>query len=203
MNLAACKGLATVPASGTWFRAIRPKYWPSSLLTTHTRTTPGRFNSGTVVHPSFEVLYLAPDQVLALFEVGGLVGSPLPAGIWIPYPHASWTVVNVGVSLSRVADLTNLWNLRSLQSNVQELTGDWRGYLFRPEVPRLRSPYWSNVPTQRLGRALYQIAGLEGFLTYSSRDSTKTNLVVFPAKLNGGSFIQYLDPAVGASFRIP
>jgi len=203
MNLAACKGLATIPIVSTWFRAVRPKYWPSSLLTAHTRTIPGRFNSGTATHPAFEALYLATDPVLALFEVGGLLGSPLPSGVWMPYPHASWTIVNVGVSLSSVVDLTSPTALRALQTTVQELTGDWRGYTFRPSTPSLRGPHWSNVPTQRLGRALFLVPRLEGFITYSSHDSTKANLVVFPAKLNPGSFAQYLDPATGASFRIP
>src|SRR5438045_3448679 len=67
------------PMNPFWYRAIQshfltgtPGALPTPLSTSHTTTIPGRFNIGTPVQPSFPVLYLAENHMVALFEVQAL-----------------------------------------------------------------------------------------------------------------------------------
>ncbi|MGH7135342.1 MAG: RES family NAD+ phosphorylase [Pirellulales bacterium] len=176
--------------TGTWYRAIQPKHWKASLSTAHTRTISSRFSAGTMANPSFEVLYLAEDHQVALFEVQALLGSPLPGGAYAPNPAQTWVIVNVDVTLSNVADLCRRKERKKVQTTVQELTGDWRGYALRNPGAR------PTAPTQRLGSALNGVRDLEGFLTFSAKVPTRKSLVVFPQKLQAGSRIRfrYFDP---------
>lgn len=203
MRLARCRFLSRRPITGAWFRAIRPQFFQTALAYVHTATIPGRFNGGTMQRPSFPVLYLAEDQIVALFEVSALLGSPLPGQAFMANPNQPWTVVAVDVRLSRVADLTRLSQRRLIETTVQELTGDWRGYTLRNPNPLLVPPYWTTIPTQRLGAALYALKGLEAFLTYSAKVPTRRNLIVFPLKLRKGSFIRFTDPASAQVYSIP
>ncbi|HVA47195.1 MAG TPA: RES family NAD+ phosphorylase [Pirellulales bacterium] len=187
MKLASCASLVLGPTTGTWYRAVQPKHWPTSLTTAHTKTIPSRFGAGTTAHPGFEILYLAEDQQVALFEVQALLGSPLPGAAYAPNPAQTWVIVNVSVALSKVADLCHVPERKKIQTSVQELTGDWRGYGLRSPNARLAAPYWSNVPTQKLGAELYNVRDLEAFVTYSAKVPTRRNLVVFPQKLLPGS----------------
>lgn len=127
MRLVRCRFLPRRPVTGSWFRAIRPQFFQTALAFAHTATIPGRFNGGTIQHPGFPVLYLAEDQIVALFEVSALLGSPLPGQAFAPNPNQPWTVVPVNVRLSRVVDLTRVSQRRLIETTVQELTGDWRG----------------------------------------------------------------------------
>jgi hypothetical protein len=162
-----------------------------------------RFNAGSPERPGFELLYLAEDHEVALFEVKALLGSPLPGETFVPNPKGHWIIINVQVQLGRVADLAQTSQLRLLETTIQELTGDWRGYAVRPTDPKLEPPYWTNVPTQRLGRALHQVRGLEGFLTYSAPVPMRRNLVIFPRKLRRGSLVRFENPITGQTHTIP
>jgi RES domain-containing protein len=203
MKLAACRTLATQPLSGTWYRAVQLKFWKSLFATAHTATIPGRFNAGNPARPGFHILYFAENHQVALFEVQAMLGSPYPHAAYVPNPSASWVVINVNIQLSRVADLTKVSQRRLIDTSAQELTGDWRGYLLRNPHPTLRAPYWTNVPTQKLGRALHGVRGLEGFVTYSAKVATHRALVVFPSKLKRGSYLQFNNPTTGAVETIP
>jgi hypothetical protein len=136
--------------------------------------------------------------VLPGFEPGPFSGERL-----VPNPRGHWIIINVQVQLGRVADLTQSSQLHLLETTVQEPTGDWRGYWERPTDPKLKPPYWTNVPSQRLGRALYQVRGLEGFLTYSARFSTRRNLIIFPRKLRRGNFVRFENPITGQTHTLP
>ena len=194
----AVQALPTRPDTATWWRAVQLQFLPDPLYTVHTARTPGRYNPGTVTHPGPEVLYLAPDQQVAQFEVEFMLGSPLPGHGAAPNPWAvGWAFVQVQVNLNSVVDLTVPAHLIALQSSVQELTGEWRGYAFRPAVPPLAGPVWSNVPTHRLGWELHRAPGVEGFVCHSARLSTRANLIVFPDKLAGTSFVRCTDPSTG------
>ncbi len=203
MKLANCYRLARRPFTGTWYRAIRPQFLQTTLAYAHTRTIPGRFNAGSIPRPGFPILYLAEDQVVALFEVYALLGSPLPGLPFLPNPALPWAVINVDVQLRSVVNLCRESQRKIVQTTVQELTGDWRGYLLRNPSPMLNPPYWTHVPTQRLGAAFHALRGVEGFLTYSAKVSTRRNLIVFPDKLRSGSFVRYTDPATGQIHSIP
>jgi hypothetical protein len=169
----------------------------------HTATIPGRFNPGSISHPAFPVVYLGEDQIVTLFEVAALLGSPLPGQPFVPNPANPWTIVNVAVQLSRVVDLCQGSQRRVVRTSVQELTGDWRGYALRNPAPVLTPPYWTKIPTQKLGAALFRVPGVEGFVTYSAKIPTRKHLVVFPTKLRPGSSITFTDPASGRVHSIP
>jgi hypothetical protein len=129
--------------------------------------------------------------MVALFEVQALLGSPY--GTWMPNPYQAWVTLNVDLTLHHIADLIRLSQQRLLDTTVQELTGDWRGYQLRTPTTSAIQPTGLPAPTQELGEALFFVSDLEGFLTASSRVPTRRNLVVFPDKLHDGSRIVYRD----------
>ncbi len=125
MKLTACRHLRLEPLTGDWYRAIRHEHWETRLSARHTATATGRFNVGSVENPSYQVLYLAQDHQLALFEVSALLGKPQAP---IPNPRSTWTTLNFRVVLQAVADLTKLTELRRIGTSAQELTGKWDQY---------------------------------------------------------------------------
>lgn len=202
MNLAACARLPTRAESRTWFRAIQPHHLPTALNTSHTKTIPSRFSVGAKASPQYEVLYLAENHLVALFEVQALLGSPLSAGGVVPHPRRAWTLLNVTVNLPRIVDLTDPASQSSLATTAQELTGDWRGYGLRGPGASVSGPV-GVAPTQELGAALYAVPDLEGFITLSAKLPDQMVLVVFPQKLAPGSTVQFINPATGHLHSIP
>jgi len=202
MNLAACRALVRGPETGVWYRAVRPRHWQTALQTEQTQEHASRYNEGSTAIRSFEVLYLAENHEVALFEVEALLGSPYGDGngILLPNPRHSWLILNVRVRLQRVADLTRVSQQTLLSTSAQELTGDWQGYQRRQPHDSVREPV-GTAPTQVLGQALFGIRGLEGFRTLSARRPARMILVVFPEKLLQGSAIEFSDD-VGNTHRI-
>ncbi|HWE34989.1 MAG TPA: hypothetical protein VG406_00335 [Isosphaeraceae bacterium] len=131
-----------------------------------------------------------------MFEVEALLGSI--HGTHVPNPQVFLTIVSVRVRLQKVADLTRSGERTKIGTSIQELTGDWRSYSLRNPVPPTNPPFYSNVPTQRLGRALHDRPDIEGFQTYSARVPTLKNRVVFPDKIQPPSLVQCLDPMSGS-----
>ncbi len=76
MNLLGCSRLLVSPETRVWYRAIQPQFWTTSLATQQTMVIPSRFNRGASARPQFQILYLAENQMVALFEVQALLGSP-------------------------------------------------------------------------------------------------------------------------------
>jgi hypothetical protein len=179
------------PLMGTWYRAILTVFLPTALRVGHSRTVPGRFNDGSGSAPSFPVLYLADDRAVAEFEVGALFGSLAP-GATVSNPHVAVATLNVNVVLHDVADLTELYEQSIFDTDVQELTGDWRGFKSRGRFTSVKVPT-GTAPTQELGAALYAVPDLEGFQTVSAKVSCNRILVVFPDKLHAGSSILHTD----------
>lgn len=204
MNLARCGRLHHRPLQGTWIRALHPRNLANPLGTAHTTTHATRFNPGTPSDPAFEILYLAEDASVALFEVQALLGSAYPGTAFVPNPvGGAWSVMDVQVHLQAIIDFSQLASRRRIHTSVQELTGDWRAYALR-KPDRIRGGmHGSDVPTQKLGRRLERIRGLEGFLSYSSRVATRRILMVFPHKLLPGSQLRYRDPATGTWHTLP
>lgn len=155
-----------------------------------------RFNAGPNAQPPFEVLYLAEDPQVALFEVGALLGPPAQPGGVVAHPRRAWTLINVQVQLQMVADLTLVAQQQLVGTNAQELTGDWEGYHLRGPKTSVREPV-GIAPTQELGAALNQVSGLEAFRTLSARVPYSMTLVVFPQKLQAGSSVEFSHPTLG------
>ena len=112
MNLVACGALPRRPETQVWFRALEPQFWTTSLATAQTAVIPSRFNAGANAMPPFEILYLAENPLVALFEVQALFGTPTQPGGVFPHPRQAWIEVATH-SL--------------LETSAQELTGDWLG----------------------------------------------------------------------------
>lgn len=194
MNLAACRALARGPENRVWYRAIQPKFWQTALQTEQTTRAPSRYNAGSLARRPFEVLYLAEDHQVALYEVGAMMGPcfPKPGRVVVPNPKHSWTILNVRVQLQRVADLTRVSVQKLLCTSAQELTGDWEGYQERTPEDTVSEPV-GVAPTQALGGRLFAVPRLEGFRTISARLPGRMILVVFPQKLLKGSMVEFWD----------
>jgi RES domain-containing protein len=201
MNMSATSSLPTSPETAIWYRAIQPHFLTTALSTSHTKTIPSRFNIGASAAPQFEILYLAENHMVALFEVQALLGSPLSSGGVVPHPRRAWTILNVTVNLQSIVDLTASASQTILDTTAQELTGDWRGYQLRGVHSSVTGPSGS-APTQDLGSALFNTAGVEGFRSLSAKLSDQMVLIVFPQKLKPGSSIQFLDPTTGQTRSI-
>ncbi len=204
MNLAQCVHLQRRHLHGTWIRTLHPKHAAHPLATAHTRTHPTRFNPGTPADPGFEILYLAEDVTVALFEVQALLGSVYPGANHVPNPAGgAWVTINVQVDLQAVVDFTRLTSRGLIETSVQELTGDWLAYALR-SAGRVRGGVnGSDVPTQKLGRRLARFRHLEGFVSYSAKVATRRNLMIFPGNLQPGSQLSWQDPATGKWTKLP
>jgi hypothetical protein len=201
MNLGACARLGRAPETGTWFRALEPQFLPSALSTAHTAARPTRFSAGPTLLRPFEILYLCENPMVALWEVGALLGSPLEPGGVVALPGRAWTTIHVQVQLREVADLAQVSQQVLLGTTVQELTGDWRGYRLRGPATSVPEPV-GNAPTQDLGEALFSLPGLEGFRTVSAKLPFHVNLIVFPEKLQPGSRVEFRHPPTGLTYVV-
>jgi RES domain-containing protein len=201
VNLAACGALPRRPETGVWFRAIQPQFWVTSLATAQTAVIPSRFNAGATATLPFEILYLAENPMVALFEVQALFGSPTQPGSVIPHPRQAWITINVTVQLQAVADLTAVTAHTLLETTAQELTGDWRGYQQRSPLTTVREPV-GTAPTQALGAALFAVPALEGFRSLSAPLPYHSTLIVFPQKLQPGSVVAFHHPYTGQEYVI-
>ncbi len=200
------KALATYfrPLSGGWFRGIEMQYGATPLQYVHTSTRSSRFSHADSQHPAFPLIYLAENHDIALKEVGALFNPP-GTNLVVSNPHAAGTILNVTVAVSAVLDLTDRVVQNFLQTNFQELTGDWRGYYLRALPISSVPDVWQPAPIQILGKALYQIPKLMGFITISAKTPDRKNLVIFPDKIQTpvDGKVEFTDPASGAVHQTP
>ena len=203
MNLAACSTLPRTPENGVWYRLIEPSHMSTALSSAHTKVALSRFNAGSVLRRAdrYATLYFADDPLPAHFEVGALLGDPMPGG-HMPHPRRSFVVLNVHVILREVVDLTDVATAHlPLQTNAQELTGDWRGYRSRGPYTPLSAPT-GIAPTQELGRALFR-TGVEAFRAISARVPWHKTLTVFVDNMQVGSSLSFRDPTGTIVHTIP
>ena len=76
MNAGVASRLAQIPHSGTWYRAVSPRFLSTAISTTHSKTIASRFSPASPTNPGFEILYLAENHLVAMFEAQALFGSP-------------------------------------------------------------------------------------------------------------------------------
>lgn len=165
----------------TWVRAVRreyaadPLWWDRSASASPSRPTQdSRFKAEGAAFP---VLYFAWDKNTALLETRAIKGNPDPSQVSTP----GWRTFRVDVRLDRVADLRSHGERLKVETTVQELTGDWKGYRYRTEASEVSSV--PPAPTQRFGAALYTNGLCQGFLTPSAMNPLYPNLVVFPDRV--------------------
>ena len=172
--------------SGTWYRAVTPHLVERAIITTHTRTIASRFSGASHSEPGFEILYLAENHLVAMFEVQALLGSPLsPTGI-ATYPSKSFSSIAISVQLTDVVDFTIPEEAELVSTNAQELTGDWRGYTQRNALTSV-SGFTGKAPTQALGEHLYaRCPEVKGFISISARVPYYRILGIFSKRLTPG-----------------
>jgi RES domain-containing protein len=199
MKLGACPKLLSGPENRVWFRALEPQFATAPLASAHTTANPSRFSPGPLGIVPFEILYFSENQMIALFEMEALLGSP-KKGTVIADPRKTWLTINVQIVLQQVVDLTHMTAQKLLGTSAQELTGDWQGYQTRGSATSVKEPV-GFAPTQDLGEALSSL-GFEGFRTVSAKVPQQMNLVVFPENLLKGSQLVYPDPVSGKTHRV-
>ena len=189
---------------GVWFRGVELQYIATPLQYSHTLIGSSRFSYADQQHPSFPLIYLTENHDTALKEVRAVFNPP-GTQVVVPNPAGTWVILNVTVALTAILDLTEVSVQNALQTNFQELTGDWRGYYLRTFPGSSVQGTGPPAPTQMLGAALHRIPKLLGFLTISSQDPTRKNLVIFPDKIQtpAAGKIEFTDPASGLVHQIP
>ncbi|WP_316204521.1 RES domain-containing protein [Bradyrhizobium sp. SZCCHNS3051] len=192
MKLSACSSLPTSSEKGTWYRAVEARYVKAHFIHNRMKISITRFNAGRKLKKPdrYACLYLVDDPTCAQYEVGQQLGFPTP-GNHLPNRTKSFAQLTIQVSLQRVADISDLSSQVLLGSNVQELTGDWKGYDHRTPHTSVAAPIGMSE-TQHLGIALYR-TGIEGFMTTSAKIPWHKILVVFPGNLAKGSSIEYYE----------
>jgi len=97
------------------------------------------------------------------------------------------------VSLTAVADLIDPVEAATVDTNAQELTGDWRSYATRIPPVASPSPHSGVPPTQSLGIALHGLGKYQGLITFSATLPDYKILVVFADRLVKGAsdYLQY------------
>jgi RES domain-containing protein len=171
------------PIVATWYRAVDPAYLDTAIFTKHTPSITTRFSPGTPNSPAFEILYLAENPMVALFEAQALYGSPTkPRGV-VPNPARAVVEWPISVRLiTDTVDLTEPSEAAVLSTNAQELTGDWLSFSNRPGG----APHAGKAPTQELGEALFNLGSVKGFVSFSAKLPDYKILGVFIGRLVSG-----------------
>ena len=125
MNLAQCRNVPRYRLVGTWYRAVDPHFLASALSATHTARITSRFSPATPARPGFQILYLAENPLVTLFEAQALFGSLSTPGGVVPHPSRPLVTLPISLELTEVVDCTDPVTAERLETNAQELTGDW------------------------------------------------------------------------------
>lgn len=207
--------LPLMSVSGTWYHAAT-KGHPGRILRLTPRGSPSasgfeptRFNPGNLrgVDPSFETLYLALDGKTALFETRVQYGDPYgdPSALLVAPKITKTELVPVDVNLDEVLDLSDVSVHASLDTNAQELTGDWQGYIHRgsggPGIV-LNAPT-GRAPTQNLAWELFHHTLIKGIISISAQVPTTCCLAVFTHKLQPPNRLSWSDSNTGRRETYP
>ena len=153
-------------AKGSWFRSVEERYQFEPPLVHRNRT---RFNRGDL-----QVMYFAPDQVLARFEARDVLGHWF--GDAVPSPRNRHVVVEYRIDLGSEAVIVDSRppGLATVDTTVQEMTGDWHSYPWGA----------TDAPTQDLASAIYgRLDTPLGLTAPSARNPLQDNLILFADRL--------------------
>lgn len=177
--LEALKDIRSRPFDNRVFGRAIPFKYNSDLFGRRRPIIPNRFN----VLNGARVFYLAEDYITALYEVQQIDGSELSSYILFP----------VSVHLEAVIDLTDARVQKTLRTNKNELTANFR---------RIRSP----SPTQELGETCSKLGDIDGLIYPSAVDKKRkwVNLAVLEIALSRlNSWIEINDPKNNLLERYP
>jgi RES domain-containing protein len=181
----ALQSLPVVFLEGTTYRIIRNKY-ASSPLSTIGSLRGGRYNPPD----KFEALYIADNPNNALLEVGAMIRTTQGlAGI----KSNPLLILSLEYRLSRVLDLFEKTHQSAIGVHLQELTLSWRDVNAEGQMSA----------TQKLGWTIYTMGIIEALKVPSAKIDGAYNLVIFPDRLIGNSFVQVYDKDGLITARIP
>lgn len=184
--IAAVESLPVLSTSGFAFRAVHVRHLNTCLSSIGSLQFGGRYNAPS----AFEALYLATHPVTSLLEVEALFKSATELKCFLKPPQL---LLSIEYKLSAIIDVANLDNQNTLNTNLQELTGNWR----------LMNALGQLAPTQLLGEAAYNLQTVEALKVPSARDTNSYNLVVFPDRLSGNSFLRVYDDSGTINAQLP
>lgn len=212
--------LPLIAETRTWYHAATRGHAGRIL-----RITPGgytlsasalartRFNPGDYHGPAkgFETLYLALDPDTARFEkrtqFGDPFGDPSRGPVLVAPKMSRVAVVPVDVNLDAVLDLSNVGVHALLDTNAQEITGDWDGYEQRgrglPSPLGVLTAPTGLAPTQQLAWELFQDPRVKGIIGVSAKVPTTRCLVVFTHKMQSPDSLTWDDPNTGTRESYP
>lgn len=178
--------LTPLPGQGVSSRIISIRYQENPLSAIGSYRVGGRYN----LKDQFEALYTCDTIMTCLKELNYLVQTASGLHVDIIPPTIN---LSIRYNLAAILDLMNTDNQSALGTNLQELTGNWQCLQKRGQVS----------PTQSLGLALYNFQAIEAFKVPSARDPDAYNLVIFPDRLSGSSFLEIYDPSRTFQARLP
>ena len=149
-----------------WYRSVEKGYQFDPPLVNRNNT---RFNGGNL-----QVIYFAPDQVLARFEARDVLGHWF--GDAVPSPRERHVVVEYSIDLGSEPTIVDARpaQLAAVETTVQEMTGDWRSYPWEG----------ANAPTQDLANAIHAHPDTPlGLIAPSARNPKQNNLILFADRL--------------------
>lgn len=206
---------STITITGTWYHAATRGHQGRILRLTSrgfksaSGYDPTRFNPGNAQgsSSSFETLYLAFDGKTALFEKRVQYGDPFgnPDALLVSPKISKTELVPVDVVLDSVLDLSDVGAHTILETNAQEITGDWQGYqrrgLGEPGIV-LTAPT-GPAPTQQLAWELFHNTSVKGIVSISAKDPTTKCLVIFMHKMQPPDTLSWADPNTGKREHYP
>ncbi|MGK7880151.1 MAG: RES domain-containing protein [Crocosphaera sp.] len=171
--------ITTKSQEGCVFRFVALRFQKSLLSAVGSLKNGGRYN----ISEQFEALYTSGNPITALKELKFLVNTP--SGI-VAYPSEPVILLSLKYRLQSIIDLTNINNQNLLNTNLQELTGDWLRINLQNQI----------APTQELAQAAYNSNTIEALKVPSAADSEVNtyNLVIFLDRLDNNSYIEVYDP---------
>jgi len=203
------KLLPTIPrisVSGPWTRALAHKYTVLPPPDSAPGTLPdplwsgGASKRGSRFTPKegFESIYLAADPITALMEVSFVFQNPNAAPFTMATPP--WVIFAVDGVVTETLDLCDASIQSTLNTSMQELTGDW-SYSQALFLNNQGAP----PPTQVLGQVAYDSSIVAGIRYPSAKQPQSTCLVVFPDRLimNRQNYLKVYDPNGLLDGRLP
>jgi RES domain-containing protein len=181
----ALQGLPTSVLQGTTYRIIKNKY-ASSPLSSIGSLRGGRYNPPD----QFEALYIADSPNNALLEIGAMIRTTQGLSGVKCNPLL---ILSLDYRLNRVLNLFEDAYQSAIGTNLQELTTSWRDLNADGQM----------AATQKVGWAAYKMNGIEALKVPSAKIDGAYNLVIFPNKLSGNSFVKVYDEDGLIVARVP
>lgn len=198
--------LPRISVPGPWTRVLAHKYTviapPGSPLGTlpDPLWSGGASKRGARFTPrgGFKSIYLATDPITALLEVSLVFQNPNAPAFTMATPP--WVIFAVDGVVTETLDLCDASIQSALNTNLQELTGDWS---------YSQSLFLNNQgpipPTQVLGQAAYDSGMITGIRYPSAKQPQSSCLLVFPDRLvmNRQNYLRVYDPSGFLRGRLP